>query len=85
MGKNWKTTLGGLLTSVGVALSQVDDPYVKSAGSIMMIVGSLLLGLSAKDRDVTGGHIPQPTPPGVREEALILGREEKRAEVKKAQ
>ena len=55
--KNWKTTIGGLLLTIGLAISQSED--LKHFGLIAQGIGGLLLGLSAKDNNVTGGTVPQ--------------------------
>lgn len=57
--KNWKTTLFGALTACGVGLSQTDDPTLKTIGQILSVVSPILLGLFAKDKDVTGGTTQQ--------------------------
>jgi len=50
--KNWKTTLGGILTSLGLALKGHSDLWW--LGDFCTITGPLLLGLGAKDHNVTG-------------------------------
>lgn len=57
--KNWKTTLFGGLTAAGLGLAQSDDPILKTIGQILCVVGPILLGLFAKDSNVTGGTVPQ--------------------------
>jgi len=54
MTKSWKTTLFGILTAVGTYLSTVHDPaYVSTVGTIMVGLSSALLGIFARDNDVT--------------------------------
>jgi sulfite exporter TauE/SafE len=50
---SWKTTLGGILAAIGTALMATDD--WKWLGYIFNGIGLLLLGLAAKDSNVTGG------------------------------
>lgn len=59
MGKSWKTTVAGIILSIGGSLQLSDDSTVKSVGAIMVGVGGLLLGLFAKQYNVTGGTIPE--------------------------
>ncbi len=53
--KNWKTSLGGIFASVGLILSTNDEPLFSGIGKILEGAGLLLLGLGAKDHNVTGG------------------------------
>ena len=55
--KNWKTTIGGLLMTVGLAISQSED--LKYFGLILQGAGGIMLGLAAKDSNVTGGTVKQ--------------------------
>lgn len=57
--KNWKTTLFGALIAAGGGLQQVDDPTVQLIGKILAFGGPILLGLFAKDSNVTGGTVAQ--------------------------
>lgn len=57
--KNWKTTLGGVLTASGIAMQASDNGTTKIIGVVTGIIGSLLLGGSAKDSNVTGGTTAQ--------------------------
>jgi hypothetical protein len=52
--KNWKTTIGGLLMTIGLALSQAEE--LKNYGLILQGIGGILLGLAAKDASVTGAQ-----------------------------
>lgn len=52
---NWKTSLGGVLAALGAALSQNGDTTIKSIGGVLAALGALLMGLAAKDFNVTGG------------------------------
>lgn len=57
--KNWKTTLFGGLTAAGMGLTQSEDPTLKTLGQILVVVGPILMGIFAKDVNVTGGTVPQ--------------------------
>lgn len=57
--KNWKTTLFGALTAAGLGMSQASDATVSLIGKILSVVASALMGLFAKDNNVTGGTKPQ--------------------------
>ena len=57
--KSWKTSLGGLLQAIGLPLSQYEDATLKQVGIICAAAGALLLGLAAKDLNVTGGTTQQ--------------------------
>lgn len=55
--KNWKTTIGGLLMTIGLAIAQTEE--LKNYGLILQGIGGLLLGFAAKDSNVTGGAAKQ--------------------------
>ena len=57
--KNWKTTLVGILTASGTALQASENPTVKIIGQIIGVVGLILLGVVAKDFNVSGQTPPQ--------------------------
>lgn len=58
--KNWKTTLGGVMTTVGLTLKTHGSTTVEYwLGEICSLAGPLLLGLGAKDSNVTGGTVKQ--------------------------
>lgn len=58
--KNWKTTLCGALGALGVYLQSVNDPaWLGIVGQILAGIGTFLLGMFAKDRNVTGGATQQ--------------------------
>jgi phage antirepressor YoqD-like protein len=52
--KNWKTTIGGVLAALGQAGIAVQDPKVQAVAHVLVIAGTVLLGLAAKDYDVSG-------------------------------
>ena len=47
--KNWKTTIGGILSTIGAGLLLIDSVYMKFFGSILTAGGVLLIGIAAKD------------------------------------
>ena len=57
--KSWKTTLFGAITALGTYLATIDDPIIKTIGQILVVVGPVLLGIFAKDANVTGGEVTQ--------------------------
>ena len=71
--KNFKTTIGGIITALGAACTQSNDKTVQIIGLILAILGPLLLGAVAKDANVTGGTVAQPTPPTVQREVVTTG------------
>lgn len=53
--KSWKTTLGGILTSAGLTLKTHGTTTAEYwLGEFCALAGPLLLGLGAKDFNVTG-------------------------------
>lgn len=59
MGKNWQTTVAGIILAVGGSLQLSEDSTLKSVGTILVGAGGLLLGIFAKVYNVTGGTVPQ--------------------------
>lgn len=52
--KNWRTTLGGILSALGmVSQTMPANPYVQGGGAIIGALGLLLLGGSAADKPVS--------------------------------
>jgi len=49
---NWKTTLGGILISVGTLLQSGSSTW-SSIGTICVAIGGLLAGAAARDWNVT--------------------------------
>ena len=83
MGKSWKTSLGGILLALGGILTQQSNHIMQLIGAVLSAVGALLLGLAAKDSNVTGGSVPQASPPGAAVASNILGLDLPRVEVPK--
>ena len=54
MGKNWKTSLGGILAAAGTAMQASENSTVKLIGALIGGIGLILLGFVAKDHNVTG-------------------------------
>jgi multisubunit Na+/H+ antiporter MnhC subunit len=52
--KNWKTTLAGIFAAVGTYLASSDNQWLHIAGLTLSAVSVSLLGMLAKDHDVTG-------------------------------
>lgn len=63
--KNWKTTAIGIISGIGLACNAVVDAY--NAGTfdsnntvqLVLALAFVLLGVNAKDNNVTGGNIRQ--------------------------
>jgi hypothetical protein len=52
---SWKTTVGGLILALGATCTQMDDSTYKLIGGVLSAIGALILGIAAKDSNVTGG------------------------------
>lgn len=57
--KNWKTTVGGILSAAGIGLAGGGSGTLHIVGTILASVGALLMGGAAKDSNVTGGTTQQ--------------------------
>ena len=51
--KSWKTSLGGLLTGLGLFLSSNENPTLKHIGIILASLSALFMGWAARDKDVS--------------------------------
>ena len=52
--KSWKTTLGGILLALGTPLAGlVEESWVKYVGIGLMTLGGLLVGVQARDHNVS--------------------------------
>jgi hypothetical protein len=68
--KSWKTTLGGVLLSIGTWASQQSTPWwLYKVGGILAPLGALLLGATARDNNVPSAAIPK----AAAAEAVIKG------------
>ena len=50
---SWKTTVGGILLGVGAPLAAGGEGIYSTIGTVMMAVGGVLLGVSARDSNVS--------------------------------
>ena len=57
--KSWLTSLGGILVAIGTPLAAANDPNIKLIGVVIGAIGALILGIGAKDFNVTGGTKPR--------------------------
>lgn len=64
--KNWKTTLGQIMTAVSLVPSALDyinvadmPIWVTTAGIVCAFVSFIWTGTQTKDKNVTGGTTPQ--------------------------
>ena len=55
--KNWKTTVSGLVAALGQVLPYLGIP--QEVATAVSVVGMFLVGLFAKDSNVTGGTTVQ--------------------------
>jgi hypothetical protein len=55
MKHSWKTTLGGVMATIGTVLKDVELPgdYWPVIANILVAVGLFLMGVSARDSNVT--------------------------------
>jgi hypothetical protein len=60
--KSWKTTLAGALMALGAYFQTLDGVYT-IIGQVLVIGAPILMGLFAKDSNVTGGTVVQPSTP----------------------
>ena len=47
--KNWKTTLGGIVTAVGLFLVTMPNPTLHLIGQVLAPIGAALVGIAATD------------------------------------
>ncbi len=50
---SWKTTLGGILMGVGAPLAGMGEGIYATIGTVMMAMGGVLVGVSARDSNVS--------------------------------
>ena len=55
--KNWKTTVSGIVSAAGMLLPMFGIPA--EVGNAVSVIGLFLIGLFAKDSNVTGGSVQQ--------------------------
>ena len=51
MKSSWKTSLGGILAAIGIALR--DNPKTAAYASLVEAIGIVLIGMSARDNQVS--------------------------------
>lgn len=67
MGASWKTTIGGILAGGAIGAQALLEAYNsglftgKTGLQLVISIGTILLGLYAKDKNVTGGTIVNTT------------------------
>lgn len=57
--KNWKTTIAGILTAVGLLGYKIIAKQPITAEDIALAAAAVGIGSAAKDHNVTGGTTPQ--------------------------
>lgn len=64
--KNWKTTIGGVINAIaavlaifGVMISPEQKEAILGGAVALATIGNAIVGLFAKDNNVTGGTKPQ--------------------------
>jgi hypothetical protein len=78
--KNWKSTLFGGITAAGIGMAQSGDGIVQTIGQVLSVIGPILLGLFAKDANVTGGTVVQPSTEAAKAEVLNPTAQEPKTE-----
>jgi hypothetical protein len=48
---SWKTTLCGIISSLGAVLTQLDNPTLNVIGQFLLPIGTLCTGYFAKDNN----------------------------------
>jgi hypothetical protein len=56
---NWKTTLGAIITALAVVLEQFGIDISPELQNALIVIGVTIIGIFAKDYNVTGGTKPQ--------------------------
>jgi hypothetical protein len=51
--KSWKTSVGGILLSIGALLAGFGSEDLKAVGAALVALGGLLTGVSARDNGVS--------------------------------
>jgi len=56
--KSWQTTVAGILTSVGLALSNMEDPaWMAGVGQVLMGVSVAFMGIVARDNNKSSEEV----------------------------
>ncbi len=53
MKKSWKTALSGAVGALGVYFATLEDPLFQTIGVILTALGTVLMGMFARDNNVT--------------------------------
>lgn len=56
---NWKTTVGAIVTTIGFILKLFKIDVPEEVSMAIVTVGIFIIGLFAKDSNVTGGTVKQ--------------------------
>lgn len=56
---NYKTTFGAILTVLSYVLPLLGVPIPPAIADAAMVIGTVIIGIFAKDSNVTGGTKPQ--------------------------
>lgn len=51
--KSWKTTVGGVLLGIGTPLAGAGEGIYKTIGLILATIGGVLVGVAARDNNVS--------------------------------
>jgi hypothetical protein len=57
MKKSWKTSVAGIVTAIGLALSDNNDQTIGLIGKILACAGAFLTGHAARDNNVTSEDV----------------------------
>lgn len=60
-GPNWKTTLAGIIAGAGLIVYKIITHQPITSTDVTAAAGLIGIGSFAKDRNVTGGTVTQPT------------------------
>jgi len=55
---SWKTTLGGILSFLGLAASYYPNPVAQKFGPALIGLGATLTGVAARDNNVPSSAVP---------------------------
>jgi hypothetical protein len=59
MGKNWKTTISGIVAGLPQLITVVTPMLPQKWANVLTGIGMVLFALAAKDANVTGGTVKQ--------------------------
>jgi len=48
---SWKTSFAGILVALGTPMATAGEGWVQAFGSALVMLGSVMLGVSARDAD----------------------------------